>query len=309
MTDFNRRQFIISSGKLTALGLLLSGCKTMDAVSDFSRSIAEESPEIDQAKVDALLKGGQAIAHSFENFTPEQEYYIGRTIGALVLDQYPVYNHSEVNFYLNILGQSLAQYCSVPETFAGYHFLALDSGDINAMAAPGGFIFVTRGLMQCCRTEDSLAGVLAHEIAHVQAKHGLQAIKQARITNAFAILGLESARNIGSSEISELTETFGQAISDISQTLIKSGYSRTQEYEADAAAVALLNRVGYDSEQMIDMLLQMEQRLQPGGIDFAKTHPSPSSRIKKLTPLVNRVSAASNTARRQNRFDRLAGLI
>ncbi len=76
-----------------------------------------------------------------------------------------------------MLGQSLVIFSDRPETFGGYHFLLLDSNEINAFAAPGGLILVTRGMLQCCANEDELAAVLAHEIAHVEKKHGLTAIK------------------------------------------------------------------------------------------------------------------------------------
>ncbi len=317
MIDFQRRRLLMKTARLTMLGLtastgivpFLSGCKTMDTVNDLARSVSFGTGDINSGQVNSLIKSGQAIAYSFEDFTPEQEYYIGRTLGALILEKYPVFVQPEVNFYLNILGQSLAQFCDVPETFAGYHFLALDSPDINALAAPGGFIFVTRGLMHCCRTEDSLAAVLAHEIAHIQAKHGLQAIKQSRITNAFTVIGVESARHLGGQKLSQLTETFGQTISDISKTLITKGYSRTQEYEADAIAITLLNRVGYDPSAIVDLLTRIKEQLQPGRPDFGKTHPGPDSRINKVVSVTGPASPAQQPLSRQQRFDRLVSLI
>ena len=276
----------------SSLFTLLSGCKTIDV-----------------NQVAYLVKSGQTLTHSFEDFSPEQEYYIGRTVGALILDRYRVYDHAEVNFYLNILGQSLAQSSDLPETFAGYHFLALDSMEINGLAAPGGFIFITRGLMRCCRTEDSLAAVLAHEIAHVQAKHGLQAIQQSRLTDLFTNIGLESARQFGGEKLARITENFGATITDISKTLITSGYSQSQEYEADAAAVTLLNRVGYDPHSMIDMLDQMGQRLEPGKLDFGKTHPNSSDRIEELRQGIRALPEETPSENRQKRYHRLTGLI
>ncbi len=312
MKKTDRRLFLFYAGKfctLTFAGLFLSGCKTMDAVSNITRTVSFGSSGASTDQINSLIKGGQALAHSFESFTPEQEYYIGRTLGAHILNKYPAYDHAEANFYLNILGQSLSQSCDRPETFAGYHFLIQDSEEINAFAAPGGFIFVTRGLIKCCRTEDSLAAVLAHEIAHVQAKHGLQAIKQSRLTSAFTIIGLESARHLGGRELADLTQTFGKTISDISKTLIASGYSKSLEYEADTVAVSLMDRVGYDPGGMVDMLAHMQRQLKPGKIDFGKTHPDPSDRIQKITPLIGSRQVRPQPANRLNRFKRLASLV
>ncbi|MCG8616480.1 MAG: M48 family metallopeptidase, partial [Desulfobacterales bacterium] len=148
----------------------------------------------------------------------------------------------------------------------------------------GGFIFVTKGLLRCCKDEDALAGVLAHEIGHVEKMHGLQAIKQSRITDALTTIGMEGAKQFGPQELNLLTETFSETIQDITNTLIVSGYSRSQESEADMAAATLLSRVGYNPQGLMHMLEQMEGRIKPDALDFAKTHPSPEDRIASLEP-------------------------
>lgn len=308
MTCPERRTFLLSAGRLALAGLgtgLLFGCKTMDSVTDITNNLSLGSGNYNTGQLNSLIKGGRAVAHSFESFTPEQEFYIGRTLGAHILEKYPAYDHPEANRYLNLLGQTISRFCDVPETFAGYHFLIQDSEEINAFAAPGGFIFVTRGLIKCCPTEDSLAAVLAHEIVHVQSKHGLQAIRQSRVTNAFAIIGVESAKHLGSRDLSRLTQTFGDTISDISTTMIKNGYSRTQEYEADKAAVGLLKRVGYQPTAMKDMLEQMSYRLEKGRADFSRTHPDPADRIQKISPLLPPAESTPHPAPRLTRFKQL----
>jgi predicted Zn-dependent protease len=174
----------------------------------------------------------------------------------------------------------------MPATFGGYHFLILDSEDINAFAAPGGLIFVTRGMLRCCPHEDAVAAVLAHEIGHVQAKHGLQAVKKSRITAALTTIGIEGTKTFGGEELVELTETFEGSISDITATLVNNGYSRSFEHEADKTALTILKRVGYDPNGLVDMLRVMSKRLKPGGLDFAKTHPSPASRIADIQEMI-----------------------
>jgi len=156
---------------------------------------------------------------------------------ATVLQTYPSLDQPEANNYLNLLGQSLAVFSDRPETFGGYHFLLLDSDEVNAFAAPGGLILVTRGMLRCCENEDELAAVLAHEICHVEMKHGLQAIKQGRMTEALTILAAESAKQFGNEELATLTREFEASVGDIVMTLTTSGYSRAQERDADAAAV------------------------------------------------------------------------
>jgi predicted Zn-dependent protease len=230
----------------------------------------------------SLVKVGTAVAKTFEDITPEQEYYIGRAVGAQVLTRYAPYNDPAANRYINTLGQTLARSSDRPQTFRGYHFLILDSNDINAFAAPGGLIFVTRGMIRCCPDEDALAAVLAHEVGHVQLLHGLRAIKNSRLTTALSTLGVEAAKQLGPSELAQVTSAFEDSIKDITSTLIDNGYSRAYEGEADRAAVAILTRVGYNPGGLIEMLNTMNKQLRPGGFDFAKTHPAPNDRIADL---------------------------
>ena len=168
---------------------------------------------------------------------------------------------------------------------------------------------ISRGMLRCCADEDALAAVLAHEIAHVAGRHGLQAIKKARLTSALAILAVEGSKNFGSKELADLTEAYEGSILDITSTMMNSGYARRLETEADAAAVATLKRVGYNPGALLDMLGQMDRQLKPGGLDFAKTHPDPSDRIRDLRPIIGSAKAIPAPAARNARFTRaLAGL-
>jgi predicted Zn-dependent protease len=195
----------------------------------------------------------------------------------------------------------------MPELFAGYHFLVLDSDDINAFATPGGHVFITRGLIRCCRTEDALAAVLAHEIGHIQLRHGMKAIEKARMTEALSVLAQEGAKSLGSREVAQLTQAFGGVISDITNTMINNGYSRSYEYQADAASAAILKRLGYNPGALIDMLSVMAKQMKPGGSDFAKTHPSPQSRMAELRDKGVSQTGAEPPAARKERFVRAVG--
>ncbi len=253
--------------------------------------------------VGSAFKAAGALNKSFQDITPEQEYYIGRAVAASVLSTYPPSPNDRFNLYLNTLGQTLAQASDMPETFGGYHFLVLDSPEINAFAAPGGLILVTRGMIRLCKTEDALAAVLAHEISHVAGKHGLKSIKHSRLTSAFTIIAAEAAKSYGPAQLSRLTEAFEGSITDIASTLMKSGYSRDLEREADKGAVTILRRVGYDPGALIVMLTEMKKQLKPGGLDFAKTHPDPNDRIADIRPLVGGLSATPASPERQKRFE------
>jgi predicted Zn-dependent protease len=280
------RRLYYEIGILLILFIFVSGCADLAEVA--------EVVGVDQSIVN-LMK-------SFEDFTPEQEYYIGRTVGAIIIHQYQPYDNEYANKYINVLGQTLAQASDMPETFAGYHFLILDTDEINAFAAPGGLIFISRGLLRCAKNEDAVAAILAHEIGHVQHKHGLQAIKKSRITAALTNVAIEGVKKHGDKELAELTQVFGDSISDITTTLIKNGYSRSFEKQADMAAVTILQRVGYDPNGIVDMLNVMQERLQPGGLDFAKTHPSPEDRIADIQEVIGSYSKVETPEVRQQRF-------
>ncbi|MBT3311664.1 MAG: M48 family metalloprotease [Desulfobacteraceae bacterium] len=304
---FTRRILTIGYILFTITAILITGCKTLETVTKIGTSIGVATGTIDQSHAESIQKSTRAISRSFEDFTPEQEYYIGRTVGAVIASKYRPYKNRRANRYLNLLGQTLAQASDLPETFGGYHFLILDSDEINAFAASGGLIFITRGMLRCCRNEDAVAAVLAHEIGHVQYRHGLQAIKKSRITSALTTLAIEGTKTFSGADIANLLNAFEGSITDITGTLINNGYSRKFEQQADKAAVTILKRVGYNPNGLVEMLNIMQKRLKPGSLDFAKTHPSPDSRIADIQKSIGPYSDVNKTASRQKRFSELLG--
>jgi predicted Zn-dependent protease len=292
-----RHTFILILAFGLFAAVLFSGCET---VREAGTQIAREAGVISADEAESINRGAQAVEKTWQDLTPEQEYYIGRAVAAQVLQTYPPLDRPEANAYLNLLGQSLAIFSERPETFGGYHFLLLDSNEINAFAAPGGLILVTRGMLRCCENEDELAAVLAHEICHVEKKHGLSSIKQGRLTEAFTIIAAESAKQLGSEELASLTREFETSVGDVVMTLTTSGYSRKQERSADAAAVELLRRAGYPETAMIAMLQRMDEQLtDAGGLGFVKTHPSARSRADALRTTITDADSAPDAVRQQ----------
>lgn len=289
--------------RTSALYLALAAVLVLSAMSCVSPSSLVTGAVVTAVNV------GEAAAHAQEEFTPEQEYYLGRAVGAQVLEAYRPLRDPEANRYVNVLGQTLALYSGKPQTFGGYHFLILDSNDINAFAAPGGLIFVTTGLIRCCESEEALAAVLAHEIGHVEMEHGLEAIHSDRSNEVFQVLAGESIRNFGPGELNLLTDLFGESISDITSTMMNSGYSREFEREADKAAVRILRRSGYDPNGLKAMLDVMAAQLTPGGSDFAATHPSPQERIAELEAGGVAFAALEPLPGRQERFQNFLALL
>jgi predicted Zn-dependent protease len=305
----NKNQLSIIAWLCCALVGLFADCASVAQIADLAgkTGIAEKLNISDQ-QAKSIATSAEAVGKTFEDITPEQEYYIGRAVAATVLQTYKPYDKPVFNRYLNELGQTLAQASDLPETFSGYHFLTVDSDEINAFAAPGGLILVTRGLIRCCASEDALAAVLAHEIGHVEKKHGLKAIKKGRLNSALTTLASEGAKNLGNDEVSKLTEDFQGTIGDITSTMMNSGYARSLETEADNAAVIIMKRVGYDPNAFIAMLEQMKKNsaASKGGAlhGFAKTHPDPQTRINAVKAQIGAMPVSIEPAPRQARFEK-----
>ncbi|RJR41157.1 MAG: peptidase M48 [Desulfobacteraceae bacterium] len=288
----------------------LAACELLEPAVKMATELGIETGYVSRDQADSINKSAATAGKTFQDITPEQEYYIGRSVAATILGRYRPYTNEEANIYINQVGQSLALASDRPDTFGGYHFMIIDSPEINAFAAPGGLILVTRGMLKLCKTEDTLAAVLAHEIGHVQGRHGLQAIKAARLTSALTLIATESAKTLGSAEVAEMAAAFEGSINDITSMLVNNGYGRLLEQAADSAAITILRRVGYDPQALVEMLTEMQKRLKPGGADFAKTHPDPEDRIELIRQHAGRSpSVGAAPAVRQVRFDLAMGSV
>lgn len=295
----------LGSAVACALALMLvSGCST---VSQVGGMMGQAAGVMNADQAEALNKSAQAVEKTFQDITPEQEYYIGRAVAATVLVTYKPFDREEANAYLNLIGQTAAQFSSKPETFGGYHFLLLETDEVNAFAAPGGLILVSRGMVRCCKTEDELVAVLAHEVSHVDHQHGLKAIRKGRLTSALTTLGAAAGSSLAGGQLAEVTKAFEGSISDITSTMVNSGYSRTTEYEADKGAVAIMRKLGYNPAALVTMLERMDGQLKADSRGFGKTHPSPEVRIAELKKTIGSEAAPAASPVRQERFQKAMG--
>jgi predicted Zn-dependent protease len=291
----------ITAAVVLALG---SGCSTVTQVGGV---LGQASGVMSASQAESLTQSAQALEKTFQDITPEQEYYIGRSVAATVLVTYKPFDREQANAYLNLLGQTAAQFSNKPEIFGGYHFLLLDTDEVNAFSAPGGLILISRGMVRCCQSEDELVAVLAHEISHVDHQHGLKAIRKGRLTSALTTLGSAAGQPLAGGQLAEVTKAFEGSITDITSTMMNSGYARTTEFEADKGAVTIMKKLGYNPAALVLMLEQMQKQLKPGGHDFAKTHPAPEVRIAELKKVVGTRGSVAPSAARQERFQKAMG--
>jgi predicted Zn-dependent protease len=230
-----------------------------------------------------------------------EEYYVGRAVAARILAKYPLYQNPKLTEYVNEVGQTLARKSARPQTFRGYHFAVLDTPELNAFACPGGTIFITKGLVQTCATEDQLAAVLAHEVGHVANKDGINSISKARWTEVWTAMGAEAARQYGG-VAGNLVTLFEGSIDDVFKTVVVNGYSRTAEEAADRDAVATLTKAGYDPKALPQILNKMMAKEKGAAGGIFKTHPPTSERLAKLKAEAGEAPPSKEEAVRTQRF-------
>ena len=250
----------------------------------------------EMAVFNAISSSVSSIEKASETITPEEEYYIGRSVAASIASTYPIDQGSyQMTSYLNNICETLVMNSEKPYLYKGYYVVILDTDEINAMATPGGHIFVSRGLIDCTDSEDALAAVLAHEIAHVQLGHSVQAIKASRVhtavsntTKAVAVTSIATA-NVRTGlylsekemeKVMQAVDTFSDTTNEVTKTLVNTGFSKEQEFDADKHALYIMQGAGYDPYAMLDMLSQIEDSSSNSG--WGATHPAPKDRIKKV---------------------------
>ncbi|MEK7810337.1 MAG: M48 family metalloprotease, partial [Pseudomonadota bacterium] len=177
----------------------------------------------------------------FVMMSEAQEISLGRNADLDVRKQYKVYDHPALQKYVNEIGQQVAKRSHRPNL--QYRFTVLDSPEINAFALPGGYVYITRGIMAYLNSEAELAAVLGHEVGHVTARHGVKQQSAAQATS----IGI----SLASIFVPQLGTQLGQDISNLLGGALLSGYGRDHELEADRLGAQYLARTEYDPQAMI----------------------------------------------------------
>lgn len=215
--------------------------------------------------------------------SPEAEKKIGVETKKKILEEYEVLKSSQVTAYVNRVGQRLAAVCDRPTV--DYDFTVLDNDLINAFAAPGGYIFVTRGLLEAVNDESELAMVIGHEIGHVAALHGVQMIQKEMGQNALTILGtIGAAIAVGPEAMLMVANS-----ANLFSSLYMLGYSRDRELEADNLGLQYMLRAGYDPQgslRFLKTLAALDSKEAKGWDLYFRTHPSTEQRIHIIESMV-----------------------
>lgn len=198
------------------------------------------------------------------NISDEEEIAIGRRINRMLLDQqYQLYNDSRVQSYVDRIGQRLVEMSDSRDI--PFKFQVVVSDQINAFAVPGGYVYVTTGLLRAADNEAQLASVLAHEISHINERHSIEAIRQATLAQ-----GIAETANIETSTLAQLGY----------QLAVNLPRSRDFEYEADEGGLAILREAGYPTMAFVNFLQKLQSA--SGQPEFLRTHPTSENRIEEL---------------------------
>ncbi len=221
----------------------------------------------------------------------EKEIIFGREMSAILLAKRKLSDNRPLNRYLNLVGQSIVRHSNRSEL--SYYFAAVESSQINAYAVPGGYIFITTAALDLMQNEAELAGVLAHEIAHVSSRHIVEALKiRANDESMVALFSTILSQQGASAKV-----VFYQAIDHAFELLFSKGLVAASEYQADTQGTFLAASAGYDASAYYRYLERISAVISPGDDELDSTHPPFSLRISRLKALIENqgLNAQGNT--------------
>jgi predicted Zn-dependent protease len=215
----------------------------------------------------------------------QQEVQMGQEYAAQINAQLPIVQDAEVNRYVNVLGDSIANLAD--DRGLDYHFFVVNAAEINAFAVPGGFVYVNRGLIDRTQNLSQLAGVLGHEIGHVVRRHSVKQMEKAQGANIGVVLGCTLLNVCGSQA--------AQAAINIGGSALFAKFSRDDEREADQEAIKNVIRAGISPQGIPDMfrILLAEQQRNPGAVEgWFATHPGEQERVTETEAAIAKYDPA-----------------
>jgi len=231
-------------------------------------AVAVQAQSID---INRLFSIGRDAVTAVAGVSEQEELTMGREIAGRMLGAAPLVNDAALQAYVNRVGRWIAVQSERPDL--PWRFAVIETPSINAFAAPGGYVMLTRGLYEILDSEAQLAGVLAHEIAHVVRRHHVTVMQKSAALSAGAQLAQRDNRSaLVNNMIGTGAEVFAR------------GLDKSAEYEADAIGVVLAARAGYNPFGLVDVLHKLAARGAGDGslALLFKTHPLPGERIEQL---------------------------
>ncbi len=228
------------------------------------------------ASAEQLGKLGGALKRANQlrdiQMTDAEEAQLGAEVSQRIRARYGVVQNQAVHRYVTLIGTALAQVSSRPGI--AWKFIVLDTDAVNAFAAPGGFVHITKGALANLKTESELAGVLGHEIIHVSEKHTIRAIQKGK------------AVQMGADETVAGNSALLGKLADKAYEIVDSGFGRGDELESDEKGIVLANTVGYAPTGMngfLNMLMERNKATTTSRNGLFASHPETKERVDKMT--------------------------
>ena len=224
-------------------------------------------------KTSNILKQSVNTLQALQPIGYEEEKAIGGRLAVEVFGRYGgAYQDPELLRYINLVGQAVADVSNRPDI--DYHFAILNTEQTNAFATPGGYVFVSIGLLRMIENEAQLAGVLAHEVAHISQKHALQTLERSR--------SLQGVSSLTLAVMDKNPGMFDKLIDEVSNILFTKGLDKNLEFEADKYGREFAYRMGYYPGGLQDFIYKLGKSAAGGESIFMSTHPSTNERYSIL---------------------------
>ena len=242
----------------------LARVKASQRVSAQQMALLKKATEMSKNSKDEelrmMLKAAETMAEQSGGvIDPIREFRLGRFVASRVLPLYKVVQADDPrSSYLNQVGRFVAMASNNPESYSGYRFMLVESKEVNAFAIPGGFVFVTTGMMDFLRDEDELAAILGHEISHIELRHGLSSVGTEKILQMFSVakdFALKKSAAPGEKEM--MDKLFDEVFREMFKC-IRNGYGMEIEGQADSRGIQLCARLGYDILALKDVLVRFK---------------------------------------------------
>lgn len=235
-------------------------------------------------KTSRILKQSVSTLKALQPIGLKEEKAIGGVLAVEAFNRFGgPYQNEHLQRYLTLIGRGLADVSNRPDM--EYHFGILNSDTPNAFAAPGGYVFVSIGLLSLVQNEAQLAGVLAHEIAHISKKHALQTLERSQTLKGLSSLSMTI--------MDKDPGLFDKVIDEVSEVLFTRGLDKNLEFEADRYGTEFAYRMGYFPGGLKDFIRILgKNTASHSGSLFLSTHPSPRERYQQLAKQMNRYKAA-----------------
>lgn len=251
---------------LLGLTLIVGACAEVQQIAE------EEAKRSGNENLAKAISGAGTAISGFMPISYDEERSIGAAMALQVVNRYHgIIEQDQLMKYVNLVGSAVALTCDRPNI--PYHFAVLDDPSLNAFATPGGYVFVTQGLLRHIQNEAELAAVLGHEIGHITAKHILEIIQRSK--------KIEGITKVGLAFYDKNPESFQRLVDTATKKLLDEGLDQEKELEADRLGAIFASRAGYDPTAYLSLLDRL-RKLKGDDPNLFKTHPNFSARIENV---------------------------